>query len=254
MRARGPVGDTWWGHGFVRGFASFGDPGRFSRGRTYARNGSVQRIDLEPGLARARVSGSRATPYRVTVHCEPVEFEVWERVAEALAESPGAAEAVRRLEEGELPVEVEEAFAAAGVELFPVLGEMTPSCSCPDWGYPCKHAAAVLYAMADFFDSNPAAFLAWRGCVWDELVAALEAFGSGADRPRGALEIEAAPLADRVTDFWAATDPVPLPGPPRPFAPLEHWADGIPALQRALSPVYDAMVAAETEDDDTRTS
>ncbi|CAM3733961.1 hypothetical protein GCM10009799_00920 [Nocardiopsis rhodophaea] len=241
MKARGPIAESWWGRAFVEGFEGWGDPARLARGRTYARQGAVEAIDLEPGLARARVVGSRARPYRVTIHSEPLGAEVWERLAEELAASPGAAEAVHMLEEGTLPEEVEEALAARGVELFTSLPRMTPSCSCPDWGYPCKHAAAVLYALADYFDANPMALLTWRGCEWDEFAEVLESSGGGAERPRGELEMEAAPLADRVADFWAATEPIPMPGPPRPFRPLEHWDGGIPALAAALAPVYDAL-------------
>jgi uncharacterized Zn finger protein len=47
---------------------------------------------------------------------------------------------------GEMPENIEEAFNAANVSLFPTKrGELTTSCSYPDWTEVCKHTAAVYY-------------------------------------------------------------------------------------------------------------
>ena len=46
-------------------------------------------------------------------------------------------------------------------------------CSCPDWGVPCKHLAAVCYVLAEAFDDDPFAMLAWRGRGREELLGAL---------------------------------------------------------------------------------
>jgi uncharacterized Zn finger protein len=88
-------------------------------------------------------------------------------------------------------------------------------CSCPDWGVPCKHLAAVCYVLAEEFDRDPFAMLAWRGKARDDLLAALreiQAPRSGpAPAPAGAsparasalhLDGAAAPLD--VDGFWSA--------------------------------------------------
>jgi uncharacterized Zn finger protein len=52
-------------------------------------------------------------------------------------------------------------------------------CSCPDWEVPCKHLAAVCYVLAEAFDEDPFALLAWRGKGKDELLGALRRTGGG---------------------------------------------------------------------------
>ena len=56
-------------------------------------------------------------------------------------------------------------------------------CTCPDWSVPCKHASAVLYALAEAFDDDPFLVLAWRGRGRDELLDALR----GTPSPRMCL-------------------------------------------------------------------
>ncbi len=52
----------------------------------------------------------------------------------------------------------------SGTPLFPRSpGDLDMRCSCPDWEVPCKHLAAVCYVLAEEFDRDPFAMLAWRG-------------------------------------------------------------------------------------------
>jgi uncharacterized Zn finger protein len=100
-------------------------------------------------------------------------------------------------------------FAECGTPLFPrSSGDLDMHCSCPDWGVPCKHLAAVCYVLAEEFDHDPFAMLAWRGQARDELLAALrelQAARSGTAPAAGAvdLDIPAAPLAESLADFWS---------------------------------------------------
>ncbi len=85
-------------------------------------------------------------------------------------------------------------------------------CSCPDWGVPCKHLAAVCYVLAEEFDRDPFAMLAWRGKARDDLLAALREVRSGAQQDARApgrasalpFDVPAAPLAESLADFWSA--------------------------------------------------
>src|SRR5207249_280263 len=73
----------------------------------------------------------------------------------ARAEAAMASRAVflARLLAGEMPDEIEEAFEAAGIGLFPARrGDLTTACTCPDTANPCKHSAAVYYLLAESFD------------------------------------------------------------------------------------------------------
>ncbi|MFD8530683.1 SWIM zinc finger family protein [Streptosporangium canum] len=79
-------------------------------------------------------------------------------------------------------------------------------CSCPDWGFPCKHLSAVLYVLAEAFDDDPFLVLAWRGMAKDVLLGALrETGGSGGEEPvrPGLFDVTDAPFAERLADFYA---------------------------------------------------
>ena len=49
------------------------DPNRLSRGRTYARQGAVDDLEVHDGVITGSVQGSRARPYEVTVRVKPAE-------------------------------------------------------------------------------------------------------------------------------------------------------------------------------------
>ena len=62
-------GATWWGQAWIAALEERAavDPTRLPRGRTYARQDRVGRLELAPGKVTALVRGQRALPYRVTV-------------------------------------------------------------------------------------------------------------------------------------------------------------------------------------------
>jgi uncharacterized Zn finger protein len=75
---------------------------------------------------------------------------------------------------GEVPEELDAAFASAGVGL--ILGrcdDLGASCTCPDWENPCKHIAAVMNLFADQLDRDPWLLLTSCGRTRDELLAHL---------------------------------------------------------------------------------
>ncbi|MFI7698580.1 SWIM zinc finger family protein [Nonomuraea sp. NPDC049480] len=189
---RGSIGSTWWSRRFIDILERICDKGRLSRGRTYARQGQVLSIDLSAGEVRAAVQGSRRDPYEVVIRIEAYAESRWAALEEAIA-----AQAVYRakLLAGEMPVEIEELFAAMGTDLFP--RDLDMECSCPDWGFPCKHLSAVLYLLAESFDEDPFLVLAWRGRTRERLL------GSLAAEEAGEPEVADVPFADRLADFYA---------------------------------------------------
>ncbi|MGN9842351.1 SWIM zinc finger family protein [Nonomuraea sp. H19] len=189
---RGSIGSTWWSRRFIDILERICDKGRLTRGRAYARQGQVLSIDLSPGEVKAAVQGSRRTPYNVEVKIEAYGERRWAALEEAIA-----AQAVYRakLLAGEMPTEIEELFAALGVDLFP--RDLDMDCSCPDWGFPCKHLSAVLYLLAESFDDDPFLVLAWRGRTREQLL------GSLAEVPEDRLRVLDVPFADRLADFYA---------------------------------------------------
>ncbi|WP_082598626.1 MULTISPECIES: SWIM zinc finger family protein [unclassified Kitasatospora] len=216
-RGRRSFAESWWGNAWVEaleGKQRSGD-GRLARGRTYARAGNVGEITVTPGRVAARVQGSRRTPYRTSMDIPVLSERDWELLLDAAA---GQAGHIAALLDRDMPAELAEDAARAGVRLLPRQSELTPSCSCPDWGYPCKHAAAVYYQVARLLDEDPFVLLLLRGRGEQELMdelqrrnaaqAALESTG-GPDAPSATTSV----LAKDV--FAAARAGVPpLPGPP----------------------------------------
>src|SRR6185503_13205308 len=62
------------------------------------------------------------------------------------------------------------------------------SCSCPDWGDPCKHVAATHYVLGEALDRDPFLLFELRGRTKRQVMDALRAARSGAEavtRERG---------------------------------------------------------------------
>jgi uncharacterized Zn finger protein len=206
---RGAIGESWWSRRFLSAVESIVTGSRLARGRTYARQGQVIDLGIGSGLVVAQVQGSRRAPYGVQISMPAAGDTRWEAIVDALAAQAGYA---ARLLAGELPHEIEDVFAGAGVALFPERGShLTSACTCPDWATPCKHAAAVFYLMAEAFDDDPFLLLAFRGrereALLDELrerrgVAVDESVPGGA---AGASELPShlPPLADSLASFWS---------------------------------------------------
>ncbi|MGW2769371.1 SWIM zinc finger family protein [Streptomyces sp. NPDC001275] len=144
---------TWWGQAWVTALEdSTLDSGRLSRGRTYARQGMVGPVTIAPGQVKAAVQGSRPRPYRSAVHLPVLSDAPWDTLLDTIAARAGHLAA---LLDCEMPAELVDDTRNAGVPLLPQPTELDPECPCPDWGYPCKHAAALCYAIAASIDADP---------------------------------------------------------------------------------------------------
>ena len=201
---RGAIGEQWWSRRFIAVLETLGMSGRLQRGRNYARKGQVLEFSLTQGKVTAQVQGSRPKPYRVTISVLPLTSPA---VAggRAQAGQPGAVPreaagrrnasgnrtGLRRLRHASIP------RSAADLDMH---------CSCPDWEVPCKHLAAVCYVLAEAFDDDPFAMLAWRGRNRDTLLAALRragpppAAGSPETGGRGRAEADAPAVPLGATD------------------------------------------------------
>ena len=150
---RGDIATTWWSKRWIAVLESFSMGTRLTRGRSYARKGQVISIDVREGIVKSKVQGSGSKPYSVTIKMDPISNADWEKVADAMASKAIFA---AKLLAGEMPADIEDAFAEAGISLFPVkLKDLETDCSCPDWANPCKHIAAVYYLLAERFDDDP---------------------------------------------------------------------------------------------------
>ncbi len=207
----GSIGKTWWSKRWLDVLHSFNMGARLSRGRSYARRGQVISIDVQEGVVAAKVQGSRARPYNIEIKLKPLSQKDWSKVTEAMSEQ---AIFVAKLLAGEMPNDIEKAFAAAKIPLFPKSQkELVTDCSCPDWANPCKHIAAVYYLLAEQFDDDPFLIFKLRGKSKDELIEELREKRAGAaalEETAGAEDAElglvspAAPLEECLEKFWEA--------------------------------------------------
>jgi uncharacterized Zn finger protein len=247
---RGAIGEQWWSRRFIDVLESFGMAGRLARGRNYARRGQVLGFEISCGYVTAQVQGSRPNPYRVRIGVMPLTKPQWRKVEQALA-----ARALYRakLLAGEMPPEIEDVFAGCGTPLFPRSArDLEMSCTCPDWGVPCKHLAAVCYVLGEAFDLDPFGILAWRGRGREDLLASMRLTSAEAETPRPLIDVTDRPLAECTADFWSpgmsaarlrALPPAPATAPDlllRTFEPPRVLVGGMD-LVTLLTPAYNRL-------------
>jgi uncharacterized Zn finger protein len=249
---RGAIAQTWWSGRFIAVLEDMGLGGRLQRGRRYARTGQVIDLVVAAGLVSAQVQGSRVKPYRVRISIAAYDKAQWARLERALAEKAWYA---AQLLSGEMPDDLEKVFAEAGLPLFPAAGkDLSMDCSCPDWGVPCKHVAAVCYLLAESFDEDPFRILAWRGRERDDLLANLRALRSSTPKS-GPSQPKYAALGDRLDTFFAPGAPIPPYHPAelppdavlRQLPPVAVEVRGVP-LMELLRPAYLRMTLQVSED------
>ncbi len=256
---RGAIGETWWSRRFVEVLESFRMGPRMKRGRTYARKGQVMDLAVKARTVSARVQGSRRAAYRVRLGVKTLKAKDWARVEETMADQ---ALFMAKLLAGEMPQDVEQAFAACDLSLFPATTrDLDTSCSCPDWANPCKHIAATYYILAERFDDDPFLIFAWRGRTKEQLVerlrtlrgAALPAGGDVAEDDAPAAE-QPSPLGDDLETFYQASEDLSdlhaeLEVPELPDAVLRQAGPAPVELRGTnladlLSPAYPVLTAA----------
>jgi uncharacterized Zn finger protein len=167
----------------------------------------VLSIDLGIGRVKAKVQGSRPTPYTVKLEIPPLKQREWERAIAAMAQQAVFA---AKLLNREMPQEIEEAFTAVGLALFPAnANDITTDCSCPDFANPCKHIAAVYYLLGERFDEDPFLIFHLRGCTSAQLIEALRSHRAATldDSPdQATVRSEPVPaLTDLLDSFYQAS-------------------------------------------------
>ena len=229
-------GNTWWGQAWVaalEGRAGL-DAARLGRGRTYARHDRVARLEVEAGRVTALVRGSRVLPYRVEVRFHAFDDDEWDRVVRAIA---GRAAHAAALLDGDLDPAVLEDVRAVGIDLLPGPGDLSMTCSCPDWGDPCKHAAAVCYLVADALDEDPFVLFALRGRTKDQVLQAIR-------RQRRADSLAEEAAASAADGSAAAGGPTAV-GRSGPSGPFDASHDGAEPASAATAPEDPGMIARD---------
>lgn len=200
---KGAIGDKWWSKRWIDLLESFNIGERLSRGRTYARKGQVISIDIEPGIIKAKVQGTRVRPYSVEIHLKTLTEKDWQSVVEHMSSQAIYA---AKLLSGEMPQNIEEAFRDVNISLLPERhSDLVTDCSCPDWSNPCKHIAAVYYLIAEKFDEDPFLLFRLRGKTKEEIMSGLR--DRRADKEEFSQScpvsmVSVSPLEESIKNFW----------------------------------------------------
>jgi uncharacterized Zn finger protein len=248
---RGAFAANWWAKRWLAVLESYGIGSRLQRGRSYARSGQVLNIDVQPGLVKARVQGSRPKPYAVEIQVSTLPDSEWERVLDTISQQAIFA---AQLLDGEMPQEIETAFEEARVLLFPTTTrDIVTECSCPDYSNPCKHIAAVYYLLGEQFDQDPFLIFTLRGRTREQIIEGLRqrraaATGTSAE---DAMAVEAAPsvpsLNDQIADYWGSDSldwiPPHITAPAVDGAVLRRLGSPPGNLKNPLETVYQMMTA-----------
>ncbi|MFN0201547.1 MAG: SWIM zinc finger family protein [Bacteroidia bacterium] len=146
-------GKTWWGAEWLKALSKIDYSNRLPRGASYARKGSVKSIDISGNQIKARVAGSRPTPYKITISVPSFKEDAAKKFMSVLAKKPAL---ISKLLNRELAPGVSIIAEKQGLKVFPTKwSDLDMECSCPDWAVPCKHLAAVIYKVSMEIDNNP---------------------------------------------------------------------------------------------------
>jgi uncharacterized Zn finger protein len=177
------IARNFWGKAWCRHLESFSDyDNRLPRGRTYVRSGSVCDLRIKAGKVEAKVLGSHL--YNIWVRIDALEDEKWTRLKSTCQ---GNVRSLIDLLQGTFSDEVMRAVVDPDEGLFPLAGEFTYSCDCPDYADMCKHVSAVMYGIGARLDEQPELLFHLRGVNHEDLLAikpAADALLEGSRRSR----------------------------------------------------------------------
>jgi uncharacterized Zn finger protein len=191
---------------------------QLAQGAEYARLGQVVSMTLSAGLIEAQVQGTAARPYVTQLRVPALSTQQWQAVIDAMSRE---AVHVAKLLAGELPPNLEELFASAGMTMLPAPPDgLAMTCSCGEEA-PCKHAAAIGYLVAEHFEHQPLEVFTVLGLPLPSLldhlrqarshVRDLARTGDGTERRPAAVlgdpmipesQIEPLPLEACLDDYW----------------------------------------------------
>ena len=187
------IAKTFWGEAWCNHLESFSDyENRLPRGRTYVRNGSVCHLSIAKGKIEAKVSGSEI--YSLHIRIKTLPGKKWNAVKRQCSGQVGS---LIELLGGSLSDNVMEVVTDRKNGLFPLPGEISLDCNCPDWAVMCKHVAAVLYGVGARLDEKPELLFKLRGVDHEELIDAdAEAAVSAATSKGKSKRIDTDDLSD----------------------------------------------------------
>ncbi|MFF1408565.1 SWF or SNF family helicase [Streptomyces sp. NPDC058289] len=202
---------TWWGHAWLRALEDSAlDGQQVKQGRRYARSGAVGAVSVRPGGLTAVVRDPDGTAHRTDVLVQEFTEAEWDRLLGLAAAESGH---IAALLDREVPPELVEDAAAAGVELLPGIGDLDPRCDCEAWDH-CPHTAALCYQVARLLDQDPFVLLLLRGRAEAGLVAELEERSTAEAEAEAGSPDSAGEIGVLASEVYAAASALPPLPPP----------------------------------------
>lgn len=234
---------TWWGQRFLAALEGCTDAGRLQRGRGYAGPSRILAFAIDETGVSATVRGNvnpyfgvyEEPRYETRIELTPIPPAGWDQAIAYLGERAGF---VAQLLMGEMPDDIEAAFADLRLALLPSSRRdfRLTDCSCPDYGNPCKHIAGVYYRLAAELDQDPFLLFELRGLPRERL---LEGLGR---TPLGRALVGLIAEEDGPVEPADAFFTRPLPAPATPDY-ATFWS-GHRRLPTDLAPASPAAVPA----------
>jgi uncharacterized Zn finger protein len=182
------AGREWWAQRWIDVLESFGWRRRLERARNYLREGRVLSFNFQGAEVTAKVQGTAPDPYDVQLSLDPFSEEQWQYVIDEMSQRAIFA---AKLLAGEMPQNIEDAFTASGLSLFPFSKfDIHSQCSCPDPVNPCKHIGAVYYQLGEHFSRDPFILFQLRGKTKQDIITTLR------QRRSAATETDSAQLPE----------------------------------------------------------
>lgn len=223
------LAQSWAAHRWLRLIEVAASGAAVAEGLEYARLGQTRSMEVEPGSVFGFVQGRADRAYRTRLTLERFVEEQWLAIVNAMADQAVYA---AKLLAGELPTNIEDLCAPAGVRLFPVEpGDVKTECTCKEPQPWCKHAVCLAYLLAERLRTEHFAIFLLRGMPADELLDRLRQRRS-LSGTSGAAPVYV-PRIEGVTDFEAPA----LDADPRGF-----WSAG-PELRQVHAPLEPPKVS-----------
>ncbi|MDR1607933.1 MAG: hypothetical protein LBT38_05950 [Deltaproteobacteria bacterium] len=189
------------------------------------RDHAVCHLEVSPGRVYSLVKDSEL--YEVVLSVAPLSQAEWANLIKFYRRTPSLIDIM----DGPLTDEMMTALSDPVTGLFPLAGEITFSCSCPDWAGLCRHVALVFYELAGRLNASPELLFKLRSVDPNEI------FGSGEGRLRESRPLEesrptenpALLEGDLEAIFGVEMDTLDLPEAPAPFLDPDSPFTLIPA-------------------------
>lgn len=195
-------GWTWAAARWMRPCEEKAPGEQLAEGLEYARAGQTRQLEIKAGMISAKVQGRMPQAYKTAIRLPTFTPEQWDKATQAMV---AQAKYAASLLAGELPTNIEDMFAPAGLSLFPTgAADLSVSCECnvftgkphdfgplppvlgPDGqpmpapprppvkagpGVPfCKHVCCLMFLTADRLATQPLMIFSLRGLAEGDLL------------------------------------------------------------------------------------